>query len=244
MRKYRRRRLPKIPRKVQSNARKITKILRGIESKYITYSDTDSMSIQRMDHGFATHVVDTSVTCLDILSGITQGTSDTFQRIGDKIMLTSLSLSYMVSPALTLDAGLIPLARVYVLADYQPVATNGAANYPTFDALFQSGNVNVDSTAGGSPNVKGAICFRDVDKKHRFRILYSKVHRAGSLGGSGVVKFNKLFKSGLVVQYNAASQITNNIRLWLVMTSDTGVSVAASNRPLLRYFLRVRFNDS
>lgn len=244
VRQYRRKRLPNLPRKVKSNTQKINKLLRSVEHKYATYSDTNSKAIQRMDQTFAIHTADATVTCLDLTNQITQGLNDTFQRVGDKSLLTSIALSYMVSPSLTLTAGVIPHARVFLFIDNDPVLSNGTTNYPTFDTLFQGGAVNVDETAGGSANSHGALAFRSPDHITRYRMLYSKVHRCGSLGGSGLVRFGKVFKKGMVMKFSAAGQTVNNFRIYLVMTTDQGQTAAANNRPLLSYMVRIRYSDS
>lgn len=233
---------------IMENAKAIAEMKGNTELKYNFY---EAFSVP-VSYPQMINVSSRRTNIIPITIGGVQGQGDT-DRIGDKIALKTIQLRY----ALNLENGAVASAdnynriRVIMFWDTMPYeiqsvpAGNVAVNYPEWQMLLQSINVN----NGGAPEVM-ALSTKDHDLSNRFRFIYDEVHTLASNGNSSnqiglgprsVTNDHKFFKKydGRLVTYKAGGNVPVNRQLYLALISDS----TAIGHPLCDYFIKVQYTD-
>ncbi len=154
------------------------------------------------------------------LSNIPQGDT-TASRDGSQCKMVGIEVRYVISRNASADQS---HCRVMLVVDRQ-----------TNQAIYTAADLLEDVTALDNISTP-----RNLDNKHRFIILYDKVHTFTS--AFSAVHVVKYFKKEVLLRYDASTpsiaDLTQNSLSWLQVGSE------ATNDPTINAFFRLRFIDN
>lgn len=222
----RKRRFSKRKKSLSKRVKKVERAVRRArpEVKYVEYAQ----GVQLFDW------TGTSSYVTDLMAGISQGTTDYGERIGDRIRV----LGMMIKMTLYNNSTYQFIGRIVVfkLKD-NPDAIISTASL---------GNLVLESAVLGTSNAVNA--FRDFDNAGAFTILWDKpfvVNVGGTSGSSGTAiptarHIRHYIRCNFDVQYKAATSYTTKNGLYIMFLADT----ANTNVHYAAYNARIYYVDS
>ncbi len=198
---------------VLSDARKALVIARGV--KRLLNVEVKNFDVQldglTVTDGFA----------ITQLSNIPQGDT-TNERDGAQVKMVGFEMSYFITRNVSADASII---RILLVIDKQ-----------TNQAIFVPGDMFEDSTV-----LDNLVSPRNLDNKHRFTVLYDRVHHLSN-GGPTSLSVKKYFKKDLLLRYDGSTpsiaDLTQNSLAFMRAANQV------TNDPIIRAFFRLRFVDN
>lgn len=154
------------------------------------------------------------------LTGVTQGNAIT-QRVGDKLMPTSLELRYIVGQSIVTSR-----IRVIVFRWTAKLAGNPFVNY----------------ILAHNTSVLSVLSPYQVPTRSDFNILYDRTYQLDA-NNYGKVKTVKLKLAKKPVIYDSGSSTDSSNKICLLFISDIDPAVPA-NQPVYTYYTRFYYTDA
>lgn len=217
----------------------IDELKSGIETKY-SYQVVSSVGVMSFD-GSTDASRQAGIYPIGI--GDTQGTSDSNQRIGDKVSLKHIDFNYRLnlSPAILDSSFTVQQTSVRVLMfwDNQPTAID-TAGAPAVNPVYWTNLLHtaVPGATSNAQKIQDLMSEKDWDQRKRFSIIYDKFHTLiptvatipivigqGPRSGTAVVKFSKNYK-GQSIRYIASGTLAQNRQLYIGLLSDSPNPIA------------------
>lgn len=183
---------------------------------------------KRMEVKFASlqfdNTVNNSGTVTSLLNAITQGTSDSNQRVGDKIRIKRFSVNHSITENVGVGNFGPIYGRLILFVDKEVNLTLAS------DILTNTGSV------------LAPLGLYQWDNSINYKILKDKKFALNTTtGATRIGSFKVNFKNDLPVQFDAGTSalIRNDVKMLVISDTIVGTSL-----PTIRYTVRVEYYDS
>jgi len=200
--------------------RAVSRLLKGVEMKYVEKLSTDSIS--------------ETMTCT-CLSLVAQGDDDKAERIGGRINANQIHIKCALQGDNNASSNLRMFARVMLIEDKEDYQNSGVP-------------INTDILENTGTSTAMLVSHRKWVAA-RFHVLYDKVFSLQELGSGNSQRYFEISrKLGREITYSGEDATTASIcknHLWLVVFVDSPVSaIASGHEATLAYASRLYYTDN